>query len=202
MGNSKGYLPSEESKRKVSEALKKAWAEGRHKGNNFENADSEEWRRKISEGLKKAYADGSKKLTGAALQNSLAPKKTDEEKKARKLETQKALRAAHPERYRQYKRKYHPISYGWTAEQYEAEVQKRNGLCDVCHRPQQNGVRLAIDHDHDCCSERAACDKCRRGLLCTNCNTLLGSAHDSIEILEQAISYLKRYKKETGESNE
>ena len=85
MGNSKGYVPSEESRRKVSEALKKAYAEGRHKGNNFENADSEEWRRKISEGLKKAYAEGRKPLVGAALANSLAPKKSEAERKARKL---------------------------------------------------------------------------------------------------------------------
>ena len=196
MGNSKGYVPSEESKLKVSEALKRAWAEGRHKGNGIENADSEEWRRKISEGLKDAYAAGRKQLTGAALQQSLAPKKSDEEKKARRLETQRALRAAHPERYVKYKRKYHPLSYGWTAEQYEAAVQDRSGLCDVCNKPQQSGIRLAIDHDHTCCPERSACDKCRRGLLCTNCNTLLGSAYDSVEILEAAISYLKQYQQE------
>ena len=195
MGNKKGYVPSEETKRKVSEALKRAWAEGRHKGNGIESADSEEWRRNISEGLKQAYAEGRKPLAGAALANSLAPKKSEEERKARKLETQRALRAAHPERYKKYVQKYHPLDYGWTAAQFETEVQKRNGLCDVCGRPQQNGIRLAIDHDHTCCSERAACDKCRRGLLCTNCNTLLGSAHDSIEILESALSYLKKYKK-------
>ena len=154
---------------------------------------SDETRRKASESLKKAYAEGKMKLVGAALQQSLAPKKSEAERKARKLVTQRIWRAAHPEKQGEYDRKYHPESYGWTAEKYEAEVQKRNGLCDVCKRPQQSGIRLAIDHDHKCCSERAACDKCRRGLLCTNCNTLLGSAHDSVEILEASILYLESF---------
>jgi hypothetical protein len=196
MGNSKGYVPSEETRRKVSEALKKAHAEGRGRKN---YVPSEETKRKQSESLKLAYAEGRMQLTGAALEQSLAPKKSEEERKARKLETQRDWRAENPETVKGYKRKYHPTYYGWTAEQYEAENEKRQGLCDICRRPQQNGFRLAIDHDHDCCPERAACDKCRRGLLCTNCNTLLGSAHDSVEILEAAISYVKKYKFEKGE---
>lgn len=189
MGNKKGYVPSEETKRKVSESLKKAYAEGRGRK---DYVPSEETKQKQSESLKLAYAEGRKVLTGAALAQSLAPKKSPEERKARKLETQRIWRT--PERDAAYHRKYHPKSYGWTAEQYEAEVQKQNGLCAVCKRPQQAGMRLAIDHDHNCCPERAACEKCRRGLLCTNCNTLLGSAHDSVEILAAAILYLNSFK--------
>jgi Recombination endonuclease VII len=41
-----------------------------------------------------------------------------------------------------------------------------------------------IDHDH-------VTDE-PRGLLCPNCNLLLGHAHDSAEILAKAISYLTR----------
>jgi uncharacterized protein YciI len=197
MGQPKGFVPSEETRRKVSEALKKAYAEGRRKPRDY--AKSEETKRKQSESLKKAYAEGRMVLTGAALQASLVPKKSEAERKARKLETQTVWRAENPDVVKGYKRKYHPTYYGWTAEQYEAEVQKRNGLCDMCHRPQHDGRRLAIDHDHTCCPERAACDKCRRGLLCTNCNTLLGSAHDSVEILQAAILYLSSFKKETND---
>ena len=192
MGNRPGYKPSEETKRKTSESLKKAYAGGtRKKRENYH--PSEEAKRKISEALTLAYAEGRKQLVGAALAASVAPKKSIEERKARKLETQRLWRAAHPEKHAEYARKYHPGYYGLTAEQYEAEVQARNGLCDMCKRPQQSGIRLAIDHDHTCCPERRACDKCRRGLLCTNCNIILGSAHDSITILEEAIAYLKRY---------
>lgn len=213
MGNQKGYVPSEEAKRKVSESLKQAYADGtratseetrQKRSESMKKAwalrphtRSEEAKRKTSETLKQGYAEGRIQLVGAALAQSQSPfaARTEAERKARKLETQRVWREQNPQANAEYHRKYHPLDYGWTAEQYEAEVQKREGRCDICGRPQQSGIRLAIDHDHTCCPERAACDKCRRGLLCTNCNTLLGSAHDSVEILESAISYLKKYMK-------
>lgn len=215
MGNKKGYVPSEDAKRKTSESLKQAYADGsrvtseetsqkrsasmRKAWESRPRTRSDEAKRKTSETLKQGYADGRIQLVGAALANSQSPfvLRTDAERKARKLENQKVWRENNPDKGAEYHRKYYPASYGWTAEQYEAEVQSRNGLCDVCKRPQQSGIRLAVDHDHECCSERSACDKCRRGLLCTNCNTLLGSAHDSIEILESAISYLNSFSQRT-----
>jgi hypothetical protein len=211
MGNLKGYVPSEDAKRKASASLKQAYADGsrvtseetrQKRSDSMKKAwesrsrtRTEEAKKKTSETLKQGYADGRIKLVGAALANANSPfmPHTDEERKAIKTERLKVWRAEHPEKQREYGRKYHPQSYGWTADQYEVEVQKRDGLCDVCRRPQQGDCRLAIDHNHTCCPEKSACDKCRRGLLCTNCNTLLGSAHDSVEILESAISYLKQY---------
>jgi Recombination endonuclease VII len=195
MGNKKGYVPSDESKEKTSASLKEAYATGR-RGRRVGYHPSDEAVQKQSESLKQAYAEGRAKLSGAALAAKLAPKKPEAEKKARKLETQRIWRANNPEKMAAYKQKYTPESYGLTNKQYEAQSRAQNDLCAVCKRPQQNGFRLAIDHDHNCCPERAACDKCRRGLLCTNCNTLLGSAHDSVEILQQAISYLNSFKKE------
>jgi hypothetical protein len=129
-------------------------------------------------------------LAGAALQQSLKPKKSETERKTRKLETQRDWRARHPEKVADYKRDQNANRYGLTREQYEAPL-----LCDICKRPQQGRCKLAQDHRHGCCPEKTACDKCRRGRLCTNCNTLLGSAHDSVEILESAISYLTSFKK-------
>ena len=44
--------------------------------------------------------------------------------------------------------------------------------------------RLAVDHDHT--------TNAVRGLLCSKCNhELLGAAHDSLELLERAVAYLK-----------
>jgi hypothetical protein len=40
-----------------------------------------------------------------------------------------------------------------------------------------------------------SCDKCRRALLCGHCNVLIGMAAESIEILSNAIEYLKGYQK-------
>ena len=151
---------------------------------------SEETRRKQSESLSKAYAEGRMVLAGAALQQSLKPKKSEADRKARKLVTQADWRARHPEKLAEYKRNSTPKQYGVAPETYEEQV-----LCDVCQRPQQGRCRLAQDHKHGCCPARTACEKCRRGRLCTNCNTLLGSAHDSEEILAAAISYLQKYKK-------
>jgi Recombination endonuclease VII/HECT-like Ubiquitin-conjugating enzyme (E2)-binding len=52
-------------------------------------------------------------------------------------------------------------------------------------RPGGNGGWL-VDHNH----------KTRkfRGILCNSCNTLLGFSKDSIKILKNAISYLKKEK--------
>ena len=83
MGNKKGYVPSEETKRKVSEALKKAYAEGRGRKN---YVPSEETKQKQSVSLKQAYAEGRMVLTGAALAQSLAPKKSEDERKAREAD--------------------------------------------------------------------------------------------------------------------
>jgi hypothetical protein len=159
---------------------------GQHKG----YIPSEETRRKTSASLVKAYAEGRMVLTGAALQQSLKPKKSEADRKARKLVTQAVWRANNPGRMAAYKQEENARKYGLTREEYEAPV-----LCDICQRPQQGRCRLAQDHNHKCCPERTACEKCRRGRLCTNCNTLLGSAHDSEEILAAAISYLQKYKK-------
>ncbi|MDL5351098.1 endonuclease VII domain-containing protein [Microbacterium sp. zg-YB36] len=51
---------------------------------------------------------------------------------------------------------------------------------------------LHVDHDHACCPTRGtSCGKCVRGLLCKDCNTLLGHARDSTAILGAAITYLE-----------
>lgn len=55
------------------------------------------------------------------------------------------------------------------------------------------------DHDHRCCNHRATastptCGRCNRGLVCLRCNVLLGYADDSIELLEQTIAYLRRWR--------
>lgn len=186
MGNKKGYVPSEETRRKVSEALKKAYAEGRGRQ---EYTPTEETKQKQSASLKQAYAEGRMVLTGAALQQSLAPKKSETERKARKLETQREWRDRHPEKTAAYKQEQNAKRYGLTVEQYEAAH-----LCDICKRPQQGKCRLAQDHDHRCCPEKTACEKCRRGRLCTKCNNMLGCANDDVEILATAISYLQQYR--------
>lgn len=56
----------------------------------------------------------------------------------------------------------------------------QEGKCAICAK---DGCELVLDHCH-------ASGKIR-GLLCRMCNALLGMAADRIEVLEEAIAYLR-----------
>lgn len=71
--------------------------------------------------------------------------------------------------------------YGLTAEDYNKIFVGQGGVCAICGRP-PDGKSLAIDHDHTI--EKV------RGLLCSDCNLMLGGANDSTETLARAIKYL------------
>lgn len=80
--------------------------------------------------------------------------------------------------------------YGLSAEQYVEMLERQGHTCAVCDRANPGGKKLAVDHDHACCPGKYSCGKCVRGLLCSNCNSSLGHAKDSVEILESMIEYL------------
>ena len=79
--------------------------------------------------------------------------------------------------------------YGKTVEWYRDKLIEQLGLCALCQHLNHSrrgkalvGVeeglqhlnRLGVDHDHNCCDERAkSCGKCVRGLLCETCNLRL-----------------------------
>lgn len=68
---------------------------------------------------------------------------------------------------------------------FDREYQKQQGRCGGCHRHQTELSKvLCVDHDHVTGQFR--------GLLCGSCNTALGMAKDSIQILNSLISYLQR----------
>lgn len=72
-------------------------------------------------------------------------------------------------------RKRYGLSYEDIGTIYDAQ----EGECAICH----DKTLLVIDHDHDTGHVR--------GFLCTNCNTMLGKAYESVIVLERAIEYLK-----------
>ncbi len=73
-------------------------------------------------------------------------------------------------------------TYGWL-------FALQGGKCAIC-RAKPRTVRLAIDHRHGHC--KSGCPACIRGLLCSRCNSeLLGAAHDSLNILRNAVAYLE-----------
>lgn len=77
---------------------------------------------------------------------------------------------------------------------YVDMVKSCGGRCYVCKCIPTHGLskrkgrisRLHVDHDH-------ATGKVR-GLLCGNCNLLLGHAHDNVMVLQNAIAYLRGLK--------
>ena len=102
------------------------------------------------------------------------------------------------EEYKRYARNNWLVRvYHKTLDWYEDRFKKQDGKCAICGKPERSlgsGRKtkevLAVDHDHQCCSGDRSCGKCVRGLLCSHCNHLLGSAFDNVEILAAAIDYL------------
>jgi Recombination endonuclease VII len=111
-------------------------------------------------------------------------------------------RIANPERYKEYGRKAYSLHgrhwttkkicarYGISIDEYDALVEKYNHLCGICSQPEKRKfkgevTRLSIDHCHKTGKVR--------GLLCYECNIMLGKAKDSITVLQAAIKYLEQH---------
>lgn len=70
-----------------------------------------------------------------------------------------------------------------TLEDYDWLFERQGGKCALCLRPEsKKDYRsgrvwcLSVDHDHFCHPEKRGCKRCIRGLLCADCNMLLGLA--------------------------
>lgn len=118
------------------------------------------------------------------------------EKNAEKLKASTiAWQKANPERVKLLKRKTHLKKYNLTINDYDKILKNQNNRCAICKK--EDKKTLHVDHDHSCCNQRAiSCGLCVRGLLCTNCNALLGNARDDITIINNAIEYLKAWSNE------
>jgi hypothetical protein len=86
-------------------------------------------------------------------------------------------------------------TFGIDLETYNKMLSDQNGACSICKNPETSVVKntgkiktLAVDHCHTTGKVR--------GLLCWNCNTSIGKMKDSVEILQNAIEYLKKHKEQ------
>ena len=95
------------------------------------------------------------------------------------------------QRERRARLKYH---YGISPEEYEELSALQDHLCEICRCEQGHRRKeLYVDHDHK--------TGAIRGLLCHNCNSILGLAYELPELLRQAADYLEKYrKKETSDA--
>ena len=86
--------------------------------------------------------------------------------------------------------------YGVTQEWYDTTLADQGGGCAICGStdPKNQWNTFHIDHDHSCCSKSChACDNCRRGLLCSVCNTRLGIL-ELTQWIVKANKYLDMFK--------
>lgn len=81
-----------------------------------------------------------------------------------------------------YQRSHYLKKFGLDEFVYNVILRRQNGLCAICKKPSKK--RLAVDHCHDTGKVR--------GLLCFNCNSMLGQAKDSEGNLWEGIEYLRR----------
>lgn len=80
---------------------------------------------------------------------------------------------------------YLKYNYGIELEEYNKLFELQKGSCLICGIHQSELDRpLCVDHNHDTNKVR--------GLLCNSCNSILGYACDNINILNNAIEYLKQ----------
>ncbi len=98
-------------------------------------------------------------------------------------------RRLNPEHQRRKRENSFKFSYGITIDDYEKMFEAQAGLCAICKQPETKThsrskqlLPLSVDHCHD--------SKKVRGLLCSQCNLMLGLANDDIGKLTSAILYL------------
>ena len=110
-------------------------------------------------------------------------KKRYEENRVIYRKQQKEYYANMKDEYRNYRYQH---TYGITLEDDNKMFNEQNGCCAICGRHQSEfKITFAVDHNHETGKIRS--------LLCIFCNHLLGNAYDDVEILQNAIEYLRRY---------
>lgn len=73
--------------------------------------------------------------------------------------------------------------YGLTTEEYEALLERQCGQCSICHaEPVAGQDDFAIDHDHTSGEVR--------GLLCMECNLLVGIIEKDLGRADRAMRYI------------
>lgn len=73
--------------------------------------------------------------------------------------------------------------YGLTQLQFQLMSDLNVGRCVICQRPPKRG-RLVVDHNHKTGQVR--------GLLCRDCNLMVGHGKDDPTLLRAAAAYLER----------
>jgi hypothetical protein len=108
--------------------------------------------------------------------------------KAEELQRNREYCKTHKKSVNNQRRNYR---HGITQEQFDEMLKTQGNRCAICRRKFTSTPH--VDHSHKCCKPLRSCKKCRRGLLCEDCNLGLGRFEDSVTRLNNAIDYLERY---------
>jgi hypothetical protein len=111
--------------------------------------------------------------------------------KAAKNDARRLSTAGSPEAVKAKNRRSNLRRYGLTADQYDAMLEKQNGVCLLCADPPKGeghgaSSRLHVDHDHETGKVRA--------LLCNNCNRAIGHFRDDPELMQRASLYVWQHR--------
>jgi hypothetical protein len=108
-------------------------------------------------------------------------------------------RAKNPQKYRDCARRWqldHPEQfalsqrnrslsrlYGINVEDFDLIFESQGKECAICGEKESGGRGWQVDHDH------ASGEL--RGILCHRCNLALGNFCDNVDVIENAVAYLK-----------
>lgn len=76
-------------------------------------------------------------------------------------------------------------NYGISVEEYKQKIIDQNNACEICKLPFVPHKNPCVDHNHTTLAVR--------GLLCSHCNSGLGHFKESINIMQSAQEYIKKY---------
>jgi hypothetical protein len=117
-------------------------------------------------------------------------------KKQRYARKREEINAVRRNRYDTEKARWNNLKrlYRVSREWYELQILKQNGRCAICGTDAENSKRkMAVDHDHSCCTKTPTCGKCNRGILCHPCNMALHLVERDRDWMHTATRYLDRY---------
>lgn len=85
--------------------------------------------------------------------------------------------------------------FGITADDYKTMFDLQHGVCLICSRPESYVVkgslsRLAVDHNHTTGEVR--------GLLCHQCNLIIGNGREDPDVFKQAAMYIESFRSLSG----
>jgi hypothetical protein len=81
--------------------------------------------------------------------------------------------------------------YDVSPEFLQAIWDRQQGSCAICNVAFSRAVEYHIDHDHECCPDHRACERCVRGFLCELCNLMVGQGRDNPKVFLAAAFYLQ-----------